>query len=136
MHCWEGFVSLAEGPGISIIWIPKGATGIYQPLDRPVFGGLKVKGRAKWRKSFFEHYGIRCARDFGAGLLLEPWAELSDAVFLSAWNFDETLDEPEPDDDSSDDNEFELRVHWESDDDDTWIEECDPESNDFALPDD
>jgi hypothetical protein len=56
-------------------------------------------------------------------------------VFLSAWNFDETADELEPDDNSFDNDEFELRVHSESDDD-TWIEECDPENNDFALPDD
>jgi hypothetical protein len=57
-------------------------------------------------------------------------------VFLSAWNFDETPDELEPDDDSSDDDQFQLRVHPESDDDETLIEEYDPESNDLALPDD
>jgi hypothetical protein len=51
----------------------------------------------------FEHYGIQCTKDLGAGLFPESWAELSDAVFLSVWNFHETPAELEPDDDSSDD---------------------------------
>jgi hypothetical protein len=96
-----------------------------------VFGGLKAKGRAKWRRFFFENYGVGCTREFAAGLLLESWAELSDSVFLSSWNFDETPDQLEPDDVSADDDEFELRVHSESDDDDMWIEDCDTEADEF-----
>jgi hypothetical protein len=55
-------------------------------------------------------------------------------VFLSAWNFGETPDELEPDDDSSHDDGFEPRANSESDDDDTWIEECNTESNDLVIP--
>jgi hypothetical protein len=62
--------------------------------------------------------GVRCTGDFAAGLLLESWAELSDAVFLSAWDFGEAPDVLEPDDDSSDDDESEPRVHSDTDDDD------------------
>jgi hypothetical protein len=57
-------------------------------------------------------------------------------VFLSTWNFDETPDKLEADDDSSDGDEFKLWVYSESDDDDTWIEECDTESDDLLIPDD
>jgi hypothetical protein len=46
-YCCDGFVNLAEELGTSIIWIPKGATGIYQSLNRRAFGGLKAKNRAK-----------------------------------------------------------------------------------------
>jgi hypothetical protein len=56
-------------------------------------------------------------------------------MFLSAWNFDETPDELEPDDNSSDDDQFDLRVHSESDDKDTWTEECNTESDDLVIPD-
>jgi hypothetical protein len=37
----------AEALGIEMIWIPKGATGRYQPLGRRTFGALKAKGKAK-----------------------------------------------------------------------------------------
>jgi hypothetical protein len=40
-------------------------------------------------------------------------------VFSSVWNFGETSNELEPDDDSSHDDEFEPRANSESDDDDT-----------------
>jgi hypothetical protein len=84
----------------------------------------------------FENHGIRCTQELAAGVLLESWAQLSGAVFLLVWNFNGTLNELEPDDDSSDDGKFELRLHSENDDADTWIEECNTESNDLVVPDD
>jgi hypothetical protein len=37
----------AEELGVKIIWVPKGGTGRYQPLDRRTFGALKSKDKAK-----------------------------------------------------------------------------------------
>jgi hypothetical protein len=53
-----------------------------------------------------------------------------------AWNFDEMPDELEPSANSSDDEEFHPRVHSDSDDDNTRIEECNTESDDLIIPDD
>jgi hypothetical protein len=36
--------------GIKMIWVPKGETGRYQPLDRRRFGALKSKGKVEWRR--------------------------------------------------------------------------------------
>ena len=35
---------------IKLIPVPKGGTGIYQPLDRGIFGIMKKKGAAEWAK--------------------------------------------------------------------------------------
>jgi hypothetical protein len=56
----------------------------------------------------FENYGIQYTLELAVGLLLASLIELSDAVFLSTWNFDETPDKLEADDDSSDGDEFKL----------------------------
>jgi hypothetical protein len=65
-----------------------------------------------------------------AGLRLNSWA---DSIVLSSWNFDETLNELEFNDGPSDDDKFELRVHSERHDDDTWIEDCDIEDDEVQI---
>jgi hypothetical protein len=82
------FQAKAEHLGISLLWIPKGATGIYQPLDRRVFGALISKGRAKWRSHYFEH-NSPCDTETAASLLIASWNELPDSVIAAGWNFDE-----------------------------------------------
>jgi hypothetical protein len=78
-HTTELVTTKAEALGIEMIWIPKGATGRSQPLDRRTFGAPKAKGKAKWRHQFAEHYGMGCTRDLTAELLLQSWNELSDS---------------------------------------------------------
>jgi hypothetical protein len=69
------------------------------------------KTRAKWRKFSLEYYDIECSWELAVDLFLESWANLSDPLSVSRWNMHEARDELEPDDDSSDDDELELRVH-------------------------
>jgi hypothetical protein len=52
VHTTDEVTETAEELGIEIIWLPKGATGKYHPLDRRTFGALKSKGRAKWKFIF------------------------------------------------------------------------------------
>jgi hypothetical protein len=112
----EAMAIKAEGLRIELIWIPKGATGKYQPLDRRTFGALKSKGKAKWRHEFAEHYGMGCTREVGAELLLQSWSELWESVVTSGWDYGEELGEEEESDDSGD--EFELRMETDTDDED------------------
>jgi hypothetical protein len=88
-HETDRFQIKAHRVGISLLWIPKGATGIYQPLERRVFAAVKAKVRAKWRRFYFEH-GRACDRTIAAGLLIASWEELSNAAISARWHFDET----------------------------------------------
>jgi hypothetical protein len=112
-HDTEAFQAEAEHLGISLLWIPKGATGIYQPLDRRVFGALKSKSKAKWRNHYFEH-NSPCDTETAVALLAASWNELSDSVIAAGWNFDKTPAELDSDD-SSDDEEFEVDLNSDSD---------------------
>jgi hypothetical protein len=62
-HTTDQVLSTAVELTIEIIWILEGATGIYQPLDRWVFGALKPKGHAKRRGFYAENYGRPCNRE-------------------------------------------------------------------------
>jgi hypothetical protein len=60
----------AEALGIELMFVPKGATGRYQPLDKRTFGALALKGRARRRHEFAHHSGKSPRREVGAELLL------------------------------------------------------------------
>jgi hypothetical protein len=115
-HATPAMTEKAEMLGIELIWIPKGATGRYQPLDKRTFGVLKAKGRAKWQHQFTEHDGMPCTRETAAELLLQSWSELSESAISTGWNYDEELNEDEESSDS--DEEFQLRMATDTDDED------------------
>jgi hypothetical protein len=83
----------ADELNIEMIFIPRGGTGQYQPLDRSVFGALKSKGRTKWNQHIFQKPGAGCTRAEAAELLLECWDELSEACIQSGWDLDEEKEE-------------------------------------------
>jgi hypothetical protein len=112
-HKTDQVLSTTAELTIEIILIPEGATGIYQPLDRRVFGALKSNGRAKRMRFYAENYRRPCKRGTVASLLLESWDELSDSVMTAAWEFHE--DEPDNDSDDSGDK-FELQVDKDGED--------------------
>jgi hypothetical protein len=62
----EGVQIEANQHQIEIIWVPKGATGRYQPIDRRTFEALKSKGKAKLRRYFNDHYGAQCTKEIDA----------------------------------------------------------------------
>jgi hypothetical protein len=134
-HDTETFQANAEQFGITILWILKGTTRIYQPLDRRVFGAFRSKGRAKWRTYYFERNNP-CDTQTAAALLIASSDELSDSVIATGWNFNETPTELDGDD-SPDDREFELDLYSDSDE---WDEDYpgqsaqnDPLGNKYRL---
>jgi hypothetical protein len=70
VHTTDEVTETAEKLGIEIIWVPKGATGKYQPLDRHTFGALKSKGRAKWKLIFSQECVKQYTKEIAAELLL------------------------------------------------------------------
>jgi hypothetical protein len=68
---------LANALNIHLIFIPRGGTGQYQPLDRCTFGALKAIGRSHWTAFCAQTPAVPCTRELAAGLLLESWDGLS-----------------------------------------------------------
>jgi hypothetical protein len=112
-HGTDRVLSTARGLMVEIIWVPKGATRLYQPLDRRVFDALKSKGSAKWRCLYAQNYRHPYNRETARWLLLGSWDELSHPVMTASWDFNEEG----PDNDSDDsDNHFELRLDMDGED--------------------
>jgi hypothetical protein len=120
-HQTENVLRNAAALSIEIIWVPKGATVLYQPLDRRPFGTLKSKDRAKWRRHYCDNSGLACTRDVAAERLLESWDELSDSVIVAGWDLGDYAPSDSDSDDS--DDEFELTA-------DTDCEDVDGEDDD------
>jgi transposase len=119
----------AENLGIEVIWVPRGGTGRYQPLDRRIFGALKSKGKAKWRRYFNDHYGAGCTKEMGAQLLLESWNDLSESVVTAGWDYGEPAGDDDDDESDDSDDDFELRMCTDSSDEDVQELQDSPTSN-------
>jgi hypothetical protein len=115
---------------IHVVFIPKGGTGKYQPLDRRVFGALKFKGGTKWARYYGANPGRMCTREIAADLLLTPWDELDNSYIVAGWDLGE--DVMEDSSSSDDDEEWLLTLNDEPSD----SEEEDEESEGLNEADD
>jgi hypothetical protein len=106
----------AQANNIHLLFVPKGGTGRYHPLDRRVFGALKVKGRAKWATTYQANPGMDCTRPVAAELLLTSWAELSESCVLAGWDIQE---DPIENQSSSSDSDEEWSLTLSEDPGDT-----------------
>jgi len=88
-----------------LLFIPSGATGILQPLDRMVFGVLKSKGNSKWLTFYLNSGGSSPSLSESLGLLLESWYEINENIILKAWEYQNQYDNDcEPPTDPLDNN--------------------------------
>jgi hypothetical protein len=79
--------------GIRLEFIPPGATGLCQPLDRRIFGILKQRAKAR-----FDRRNLDWAQDeFRIGesiaILIECWDSITQEQVLSAWQHFQDPDE-------------------------------------------
>jgi hypothetical protein len=83
-HREQGVEALAQELGIRLVFIPAEMTGLYQPLDRRIFGSLKAGARAR-----FDRYVTNGDDDLTmAGsitILLSAWRSISDEEVLETW---------------------------------------------------
>jgi hypothetical protein len=94
--------------GIRLIKVLEGATGVWQPFDRKIYGTMKSKADARWARLFAQSEIPVATKDLAAGLAIDCWDELAQDVILSAWHFDEAYGDDEDDDSGTmdDDNAF------------------------------
>jgi hypothetical protein len=102
--------------GIKLVKVPKGATGIWQPLDRRVYGAMKSKARARWARLFAQPNIPRATKALAAESALQCWKELTNDLILSAWEFDEVFDDESADDGADEDDETYVDVEYGHDD--------------------
>ena len=77
--------TLAENLNIKLLFIPAGATDIYQPLDRNVFGALKGKARGYWYTKYVKNPQKKLNLRHAAKTLLRCWAELGSRSIEEGW---------------------------------------------------
>jgi hypothetical protein len=68
--------------GINLVFIPPGPTDELQPLDRFVFGAMKVNGRRMYRVQVAEE-GVM-TKQVAASFLVQAWEVVSTAVLDEA----------------------------------------------------
>lgn len=88
---------LAAELNIELIPVPKGTTDECQPLDRRIFGALKIRGRAELNKRINEEVLRaflvneipeipRFTKKEAASILMTLWNELTEYQIIDAWN--------------------------------------------------
>jgi hypothetical protein len=102
---WDSFtahkdvriIEVANSLNIDIILIPSGMTDTYQPLDRRIFGNLKMRAKGRWTQMFETPANLRrsprrCpenANDIDVPLALEimveSWLSIPQDQVLKAW---------------------------------------------------
>ena len=95
----------AQELGIDLIFIPPGATDLYQPLDRKIFGCLKAYAKRLWRQHYILHKGDRITRKEIAVHITEAWSCVTPLCIESAWSIYDGEDDfvnEETDDDMED----------------------------------
>ena len=78
--------ALASQLNIDLFFIPAGATDLYQPLDRNIFGALKGKARGFWYTKYSqdpkEKFNLRLATQ----TLLQCWNDLNENSIIEGWS--------------------------------------------------
>jgi hypothetical protein len=73
---------------IEVIYVPKGGTSLYQPLDRRVLGVMKQKAVSKWTNLEFHNQLPSSNNAFAVQLSIDCWKEINKSTILSAWDFE------------------------------------------------
>jgi hypothetical protein len=74
----------AEALGIQFVFIPLGCTDILQPLDRPVFGVLKVHARQLWRTQDHAMHNAKTALIQMADNFIVSWDRITPNLIYRA----------------------------------------------------
>ena len=88
-HCTSLVKEIAQQFNIQLIYIPKNATGVFQPLDRRIFGIIKAKLRCRSKAKVYSGHE---RFEFIFEMLMKAWAEITNDHLESAWNIPQVID--------------------------------------------
>lgn len=88
-HCTPLVKEVAQQFNIQLIYIPKNATGVFQPLDRRIFGIIKTKLRCRSKAKIYSgHERFEIIFE----MLMKSWGEITNDHLESAWNIPQVID--------------------------------------------
>ena len=92
-HRTDDVKAIAKALNIHLYYIPPGCTDLVQPLDVKVFGALKAKARALFRKRYEGTQSPHVTSKDAVQNLIRAWEGLSNEVAEEAWYvYDENSD--------------------------------------------
>jgi hypothetical protein len=77
---------MAHRLGIRLEFVPAGATGELQPLDRRVFGSLKQRARRRFDDAIIRGTERKLTIECATKILLSAWASIGQEEIVAAWH--------------------------------------------------
>jgi hypothetical protein len=85
-HRTELVFDTAAAHDIELLFVPAGATGRFQPLDRRIFGELKARARAEFGRQRWRAGGNDIDYEQSLEILGKSWRSISSENVKNAWN--------------------------------------------------
>lgn len=117
----------AEELRIRLVFIPKSATDLFQPLDLRVFGTVKSIGSAIFDNFVFE-FDTGFTKSQAADIFIRCWKQLSRQFVQSSWSITSSSDEDTGSSSSSDegftayDSDYSSNRSYESEGEESELE--------------
>jgi hypothetical protein len=84
-HRTDNVKECARQSGIELLFVPAGATGRLQPLDRRIFGELKSRARAEFNRLFAMNGERGADYQLSLQVLCDCWEQISGDNVRNAW---------------------------------------------------
>jgi hypothetical protein len=85
-HRAEAVLAVAEADDVELLFVPAGATGRFQPMDRRVLGELKARARAEFTRRMWRTGETDVAHDESVQILARCWSAIPIENVRKAWN--------------------------------------------------
>jgi hypothetical protein len=85
-HKTDHVIETAAANDVELLFVPAGATGRFQPMDRRVFGELKARARAEFGRRMWGSGGADIDYDESLQILARCWNGIPGENIRKAWN--------------------------------------------------
>jgi hypothetical protein len=85
-HRTDLVIETAAANDVELLFVPAGATGRFQPLDRRVFGELKARARAEFGRRMWRAHGADIDHNEGLEILRRCWNAIPPENVRKAWD--------------------------------------------------
>jgi hypothetical protein len=85
-HRTDRVIEIAAANDVELLFVPAGGTGRFQPLDRRIFGELKARARAEFRRWTWRADGLDMDYEQSIRILSRCWMAIPAENVKKAWN--------------------------------------------------